>query len=43
MSDWSAENITEPPLTKRISEKELMKYMNNTTPAIKLENYPCHS
>ena len=30
--DWSAENITEPPMTRNIFEKELMKYIkhNNT-------------
>ena len=44
MSDWSAENIIELPLDKRIFAKELMKYIKyNNTPAIKLENYPCHT
>ena len=44
MSDWSAKNITELPPDKRISEKEMMKYIKyNNTPAIELENYPCHT
>ena len=44
MSDWSAENITELPTDKRISKKESMKYIKyNNTPAIELENYPCHT
>ena len=44
MSDWSAENITELPSDKSISEKELMKHIKyNNTPAIELENYPCHT
>ena len=39
MINWSAENITEPPLTSDIAEKELMKYIkHNNTPATKLEN-----
>ena len=47
MSDWSSrstENITEPSANKRISEKDLMKYIKyNNAPAIEVENYPCRT
>ena len=44
MSDWSKENITEPSANKRISEKDLMKYIKyNNAPAIEVENYPCRT
>ncbi|CAH1100856.1 unnamed protein product [Psylliodes chrysocephalus] len=43
MIDWHSTTITEPPLTKCISNKELKEMILDVSTEIQILKYPCHT